>query len=844
MTNKYNNDLAAVKVFMWAIVAFGFVVFFYTVLNTDFHSLDAKFLFIAVFTIAVSSRIVVDIPAKKLNVSVSDAFIFLTGLLFSYEAAILVAVVEAFITSLRFTKQIRFRAFNAGAIAISLFTASLTAKTYFDGPKNFHAASLSSDLVVSFGIFVSLHYLVNTAIVAKANSLRTEKSYWETWRDSYLWMSISCLASGSVAFTLAIAVENISFIAIILGAPILGIIYFSYRNYQGKLEISIEQAEDARKHLLEMQASEERFRGAFGQAPIGMALVSKEGEWLQVNDALCKLSGYSESELVGADLQTVIHTDDLLGLNRLIGGVLKEDPESLQTEIRLINRSGSEVWIATNISTIRIEKERSTQLIFQIQDVTDRRAAEEKLRHAAFYDSLTDLANRAYFLEASDSSIEKVREHPGYGFALVFMDLDRFKIVNDSVGHIAGDELLKMIARKLRSCLAPNHTIARLSGDEFTVLLDNVSDADEVGSMVEELRQQVSANYVVNGHNFFVHASMGVVIFNSKYRKSEDLLRDADTALHEAKAQGGARHLIFDEAMHNKIMKRLKVESDLKVAVKENQFFMLYQPIISLETNRLAGFEALVRWEHPQLGLINPDDFIKLSEETGDIIEIGKFVIEDACRQLSEWQLELEPDTALTMSVNVSAKQLAVDGLFKVVSDALEMHKIRPHQLKLEVTETAIVDNIESATLILKQIRLLGVKISMDDFGTGYSSMSYLHKLPITTLKIDRSFVMNMEFNREAIEIVHTIIILAKNLNLDVIAEGVETQEQKDILNGFDCDYGQGYLFSKPVRASEALIMIRELRAEVAAENNSTYPGNFIRPQNDPRLPLTPPFMQ
>lgn len=815
MNSKYQNDLTSVKTFMWFVAAVGFILFIRTAWQTDFRSFDGKFVVIALFTIILSSRIVVDIQALKSNISVSDVFIFLTALLFGFEAAILLAAVEAYATSFRFTKQMRFRAFNAGAVAVSLFAASSVSASLFDRPHDISFKNLSYDVIGSLGTFVLVHYFINTSLMAIANSLRTAKPVWQIWKESYLWMSITCLASGSIGLLFAIAVQSITIYAILLGLPILGIIYFSYRSYHGKLEITLEQAEQAQRHLLEMQASAERFRGAFGQAPIGMGLVSKEGNWLQVNQSLCKILGYAESEMLETNFQAFVHQADLVEFLSKIGLVLQNKLEAFQIEARFFDKNGEEIWTSVNISLINIDIEQTSQLIFQIQDITARRAAAEKLRYAAFYDSLTNLANRTFLLEKLSDAIERAKQQKDYGFAVIFMDLDRFNVVNDSMGHIAGDELLKIVAQKLQNCLAPNHTIARLSGDEFTILLDNVKTHAEVEVLVENLRQHISSNYNLRGHNFFINVSLGVAIYNENYGSSDDLLRDADTALHKAKAQGRARYLIFDNAMHAQVIKQLEIESDLKTAVEENQFFLVYQPILSLETDRLVGFEALVRWNHPEKGLINPNDFISLAEETGDIIGIGTFVIEEACRQVKKWQDEFDFEFPLTMSVNVSAKQFTRSVLFETVMNSLETSRINPSQLKLEVTESAIVDNIENAALILKQLRLLGVKISMDDFGTGYSSLSYLHRLPITTLKIDRSFITNMETKRESAEIVHTIVLLAKNLGLDVVAEGIETKSQLDKLKEFDCDYGQGYIFSKPLEAKDAVKFVRELYRQI-----------------------------
>jgi predicted signal transduction protein with EAL and GGDEF domain len=394
------------------------------------------------------------------------------------------------------------------------------------------------------------------------------------------------------------------------------------------------------------------------------------------------------------------------------------------------------------------------------------------------------------------------------------------------MGHTAGDELLKAVAQRFQRCLGSPHTISRLSGDEFAFLLENVRDSLNVAEILNFLQKQFAISFDLRGHEMFINLSMGVAVFEPTCGSGEDLLCKADMALHEAKAQGKARHITFDDAMHAKATRRLKIESELRSAVRNGQLFLVYQPIVSTLDRHLIGFEALARWKHPEFGLISPTDFIPIAEETGDIVEIGEFVLNMACSQLAEWQKKIEKASRLQMSVNVSARQLAQGNLFEFVDQVIERTEILPSMLKLEVTETSIVDNVDRAITYLRQLRLLGVSISMDDFGTGYSSLSYLHRLPITTLKIDRSFVNNMETRRQSAEIVHTIILMAKNLGFNVIAEGVENLAQLEKLIEFGCEYAQGYFFSKPLSVMDAEAAIEKSDDDFCA---TFLPGRILQ---------------
>ena len=438
--------------------------------------------------------------------------------------------------------------------------------------------------------------------------------------------------------------------------------------------------------------------------------------------------------------------------------------------------------------------------------------SKDHFRHAAFHDQLTNLPNRALLTEHIKLAIERPRSRDEQFFALLFLDLDRFKNINDSLGHIAGDQLLVATARCLEDCMRPMDTVARLGGDEFAILLDGLESVDEAILVAERIQQALTRPFMLNGHEVFVTTSIGITLSNTGYEDPENVLRDADTAMYRAKESGKARFEVFDSSMHSHAVALLQLENDLRRAIERREFRVYYQPIIDLETDDVSGFEALVRWYHPERGLVPPDEFIGIAEETGLIVDIGIGVLRESCRQLREWQLTLGLKS-LTVAVNLSAKQFAQPDLVSQVKEILQETGLEAQYLKLEITETVVMKNAEVARNMLSQLCALGVQLSIDDFGTGYSSLSYLHRFPVKTLKIDRSFIGRMSANGENCEVVKTINTLANNLGMSVVAEGIETEDQLAQLKAMGCGYGQGYLFSRPLMVEAVTLFVQERRA-------------------------------
>jgi diguanylate cyclase (GGDEF)-like protein len=432
----------------------------------------------------------------------------------------------------------------------------------------------------------------------------------------------------------------------------------------------------------------------------------------------------------------------------------------------------------------------------------------EHFRHAAFHDALTGLPNRSLFTDHLRIALRRAHQNEQYLFGVLFLDLDRFKNINDSLGHPCGDELLILVARRLESCIRQTDMVARFGGDEFAILLDAIQDSSDAMRIAEKVQQVISAPFRLSTHEAITTASIGVALSTSGYAEAEDIIRDADTAMYRAKDRGKARYEIFDTAMHTRAVTLLRLESDLRRALEKDELCVYYQPIVSLASGELHGFEALVRWQHPERGIISPDDFVPLAEETGLILPIGLRVLRDACRQLRKWQQYSLSNRGLIMSVNLSGKQLTQPDLIARIEEVLRESQIDPWHLKLEITETVVMENPELAAVTLAKLRGLGVRLSIDDFGTGYSSLSYLNRFPVDTLKIDRSFVTSMNEADENLQIVKTIITLAGNLGMQVVAEGVETEEQLGQLRSLKCQYAQGFYFSKPLEAIDAGLFI------------------------------------
>ena len=479
---------------------------------------------------------------------------------------------------------------------------------------------------------------------------------------------------------------------------------------------------------------------------------------------------------------------------------LRSPSPHFESEHRVLHRDGTYRWVLARGVAVRNAGGRAIRMAGSLTDVTARKVAEQQLVHDAVHDVLTGLPNRALFASLLERSIARLRRRPDQLFAVLFLDLDRFKVINDSLGHMVGDEFLVEVSRRLVRCIRPEDAVARLGGDEFTILLEDVEEPGDAVRVAERIQSELATPLEIGGHETFTSASIGIALGDPRYESPEEILRDADIAMYRAKAAGRARHEVFDVDMHREALSQLRLETDLRHALSRNEFRLVFQPLVDSASGGLAGLEALLRWHHPERGVVAPADFILLAEETGLIGPIGEWVLWEACRQVQGWQRLLPPGAPpLPVSVNLSARQFGDPRLVDMVATALAVTGLPPQALHLEITESVLMDHADTSVQLLDRLKALGVQIQVDDFGTGYSSLGYLHRFPLDALKVDASFVSRLEIDPENREIVKTIVALAKNLRMTVVAEGVESPGQRAFLLRLGCEAMQGFLFAGPL---------------------------------------------
>ena len=805
------------KSYMLTVIALGAICLLWMLFNVPFEKLDLKFLFLAAITIGFGSRITIQIPRINTHISVSDAFIFLALLLYGGELAIILAAVEAFCSSRRFCKQSITVFFNAGLCVISTSLVVLALNICgIDTVEELHGDTFQ-DFAATISTLVLVQFFANSGLASVYGALKSEKPWWETWKTHYLWTFITYFTGALTAALLVKLIDSYGFIFLLTTVPLILLVYFTYRMYMKNVQISVAQAEQAERHarILEKQSaalreSETRFRSAFDYAPIGIALVSPTGSWLKVNYALCQIFGYTEKEFLASDFQTMIAPEDLGSALIKINDLSKNKIRNCQLEQRYLHKNGQVVWVSWSVSAASDTKSSQTNLIFQILDITAKKLAEEKLQYDAEHDALTNLPNRKCFMSRLRDALDKSKSEPFYNVSVLFIDLDRFKSVNDSLGHHVGDELLIGISARLRDCVRPTDTVARLGGDEFTMLIEGRYDPAEVIRIAERIQKKFSQPFNLSGNEIYSSASIGILHASDKHLSPADMMRDADTAMYQAKRAGKSRHEVFDENMHEAAKETLQLETDLRRAVEHDDFTVLYQPIYSLETNRAEGFEALARWHHQTLGEISPDKFIPLAEELSLIDALGERILRKACRQFKALTADLTNQESLFLSINISCKQFAQPNMVQKIKRILDETNFSPTNLKVEITESVFFEHKEKAVAMLYQLRELGIDINIDDFGTGYSNLSYLVQMPISTLKIDRSFISPMDKSGANMEIVKTVMMMARNFNLRVIAEGVETETQMQQLKSLNCESAQGFFFSKPLDCEGVQTFLRE----------------------------------
>jgi diguanylate cyclase (GGDEF)-like protein/PAS domain S-box-containing protein len=571
---------------------------------------------------------------------------------------------------------------------------------------------------------------------------------------------------------------------------------------------------DARLAARRLSESEERYALAAAGANDGLWDWDLKTDRIFYSRRWKEMLGLDEEEVGDTPDEWIgrIHSDDVDRVQGMLEAHLGGAVSHFEIEHRMRHVDDDHRWMLVRGLAVRGPDGAAYRIAGSQTDITDRKIAEQQAIHDALHDTLTGLANRTLFLERVRQALARRQRHPSTLFAVIYLDLDRFKLVNESLGHVHGDDMIIAASRRLEQSLKFGDTVARLGGDEFAILLEEVVTVGDAKSISESLQETLSTPFVLRGKEVFATASMGIAHSENDYDRPEDILRDSELAMYRAKEYGKAQSVVFDSSFRRSQVTPVDLDTDLRRALERDEMSLHYQPIVSLTDGRISGFEALLRWEHSELGSISPTDFIPLAEETGLIDTLGQWVLRGACRQMLTWNENRPSDRQLEISVNLSSRQFMRTDLVDGIIDSVHGSGLGAASLKLEITESVLMENAQRSIAMLQQLKELDIKVCIDDFGTGYSSLSYLHTFPIDTLKIDRPFISDMSRNYQNLEIVRTITMLARNLRLDVIAEGVETPEQYAQLRALGCQFAQGFHFSRPIDAEKATRLIQEDR--------------------------------
>ncbi len=579
---------------------------------------------------------------------------------------------------------------------------------------------------------------------------------------------------------------------------------------QAQLEIA-----ERKRVEIALRESEERYALAVRAANDGLWDWSLKAGKIYFSPRWKEMLGYTNGE-IGDDPQEWfgrIHVEDVQKTRLDLSAHLKGLSSHFETEHRMQHKDGSHRWMLSRGIAVRDEAGHPTRIAGSQTDITERKRAEQKLYFDAFHDSLTGLPNRALLMDRLRHAMERSRRRDSYKFAVLFLDLDRFKDFNDSQGHTSGDKLLITIGHMLGQHLRPTDTVARIGGDEFVILMDDINDAGDATRLADRIQKELKTSVHPSGHTVFISGSIGIVLNDPVYLRPEDILRDADIAMYRAKASGKSRFEIFDPGMRERIMERLTLEKELGLAIEQQELRVFYQPIVSLDTGQMIGLEALARWQHTERGLLPPANFIPLAEDTGQVVSIDRWVLREACRQTRQWQLQTPIEPPLKISVNISGKQLAQGDVVDFVAGVLQETGLDAQFLNIEITESALMADFDLTADIFQKLRALGVQIQIDDFGIGYSSLSYLSRFPLNALKVDQTFIGMMMHDSNYLKIVQAIVVMTHGLGMGVIAEGVETESQVAQLRELGCEFIQGYIIAQAMDGEAVQLLLEKVRA-------------------------------
>ncbi len=780
------------------------------------------------------------VPGTKTSFAAGDVFIFLLLLTHGPQAAALAAGCEAALCAWRSSARWSSRLASPMAAALAM----LLCGSAFE-----HAVALLASLGhagqgVRFAAvlgFAALYFLVSPTLVTAVLYLKRRRAPTPAeWLSTFGMVGLGYAASASIAGVLHVAAHGFGPTAVIVATPMIGMFvaglraYFSQqeaRETAAEVRATRERADNAEReaalvaqHLRELAASERRFLSAFNHAAIGMALVDVRGRVIQANAPMARLLGVdSAAALVGRSVREAVAPEQMARFEQLLRDRPAEHAESAHAELRLLRLGetpGPELWASVHVSEFDNQGDAGSVWIVQAFDVTARRLAEGRLQHLAFHDSLTDLANRSRLLEGVALAIAQQARDPEHRFSLTHVSFDRYRLLADSHGHGVGDRFLVAIANRIRALVRPGDVLARIGGDDFGILaLHRGAGTHHAVALAERLQAAFEAPVIVDEVEVHTGASVGITFSEIGYDGADEVLRDAGLAMAKARASGRARYALFDPGLHAQAAEQLALETELRRAIDQDQLHLAYQPIFAVDGKKLSGFEALCRWQHPERGAVAPAVFIPVAESSGLVVRITRWAIASACAQLRAWREGKGGAATLFVNVNITGHDLCEPGFAEYVREVLLRNELPARCLALEITETSLMQQLELGAATLRALREMGIGLSVDDFGTGYSSLSHLSTLPITSLKIDRSFVDRLDGRSGESEIVRTVVQLGAALGKRVVAEGVETPEQLRRLGELGCGHVQGYLLSRPLQPAQVAALLAaplELSAEAA----------------------------